>query len=407
MRSLRDALPAFDSVGIASSVSVGLGLFLILRISLSLLAAASTVLFPVPPPCFHNGVVDWPTMPALYSNGIGGAFLGVWQRWDACWYLRLATFGYETGEPGAAFFPLYPLAIRIVGPLFGGNLVLAALAISGVSYIAAVALLHHMVKGDFDDATADRTVLYISIFPTAFFFFAPFTESLFLALALAYLVLARSGRFGTATLFGILVGLTRAQGAVVALPVAWEILRVVRAPSAEGRRSLTIASGVAATLAPLVGFAWFLGYGVDATGLSSLDAERLHWGFGVAPPWDILGHAWQWMLDPANAGFANLQLLVGLHLLLIGAFVALTIVGLRTLPPSYLLYVVPLLVLLVVSSPATPLASSSRYMLVMFPVFVVLARLGRNRWFDWALTVGSTLGLALLLLANVLNVPVG
>ena len=61
---------------------------------------------------------------------IGSPAFGVWQRWDACWYLRIAEFGYESGEPGTAFFPVYPIAIRLLGPLFLGNLTLAALVVT-------------------------------------------------------------------------------------------------------------------------------------------------------------------------------------------------------------------------------------------------------------------------------------
>ncbi len=396
---------------LASRLPLSLGealfLFLLLRVSLSVYALAASFLFELPPPCFHNGVVDWTSMPALYSDGIEGRLLGVWQRWDACWYLRIATFGYEPGQPGTAFFPLYPMAIGIIGPLLGGNLVLAALVVTALGYIAGMTILHAMVRADFDRRTANRSILYISVFPTAFFFFAPFTESIFLALALAAIFCARTGRLGYAVTAALLAGLTRPQGVLLAIPLAWEALLVLRANGyARGQRQ-ALGLAIAAACAPLVGFMAFVGYSTVTAGVSPSNAVAQHWGYSMAAPWDVLGYAWRWMLDPTNAGFANIQALTGFHLVMIAAFIALFAVGLRKLPATYSLYVAPQLFLITAGGPATPLASASRYMLAMFPIFVVLGLLGRRRWFHTSWLAASILGLGLLLISILLNVPVG
>ena len=82
------------------------------------------------------------------------------------------------------------------------------------------------------EAGARRAVLYLAVFPTSLYLGAVYSESLFLALALATFVLAERGRLGLA---GVAVGLallTRAQGARAA-PRA----RAVRAP---GRRAAAL-----------------------------------------------------------------------------------------------------------------------------------------------------------------------
>jgi hypothetical protein len=124
-------------------------------------------------------------------------------------------------------------------------------------------------------------------------------------------------------------------------------------------------------------------------------------------PWEALTRAWHWMLDPANAGFASIQALTGFHLALIALFGALFLIGAKKLPLTYTLYIAPQLLLVMMSVVATPLASASRYMLVMFPAFVVLALAGRRRWFHTAWLVASLLGLGLLFLAIMQNIPVG
>jgi hypothetical protein len=389
------------------SLREALFLFILLRLALSMYAFAATFLFQVPPPCFHNGVVDWTSMPVLYTDGLDGRLFGVWERWDACWYLRIAEYGYEVGEPGTAFFPVYPLAIRILAPFFLGNVVLAALAVSAIGYIAAMAILHAMVSVDLDRGTAERAMLYLSVFPTAFFLFAPFTESIFLALALAALYCMRTKRYGYAVVAALLVGLTRPQGVLLGLPLAWETLLVLRDHRlAPGHRLATITAG-AATVAPAIGFGLFVAYAELATGVSPFDAERQHWGYGNAPPWEVLGQAWRWMLDPANAGFADIQAMTGFHLVLIALFVALFVVGLRKVPATYSLYVLPQLLVVMLGGPATPLQSASRFMLGMFPIFVVLGHFGSRRWFHTSWLTASLLGLGLLFLAILLNVPVG
>jgi hypothetical protein len=394
--------------GVAPSLTEAVFLFVLLRVSLSVLAAVASAFFHAPGPCFHNGVLDWPTMPALDRDGLGGALLGVWERWDGCWYLRIATFGYPVGEPGSAFFPLYPALIRGAGPLFGGNLGLAALAVSGVGFVAAMSLLHALVRHDFGASVADRTVLYTAVFPTAFFFFAPFTESVFLALAVGSIYAARTRRFGGAAILGLLAGLTRPQGVLVALPLAWEAVQVARtALETRGDRWRVLLAGLSA-VAPVAAFVAFSLAITQATGVSPIDAERSHWGYGVAPPWEVISRAVRWMIDPANAGFRDIQILTGLHLALIAAFLVLLAAGMRFLPVAYILYVAPQLGVLLVGGPVTPLASASRYMLVMFPVFVILARLvGERRRAHEAVVVSSVLGLGLLTTAIVMNLPVG
>jgi hypothetical protein len=69
--------------------------------------------------------------------------------------------------------------------------------------------------------------------------------------------------------------------------------------------------------------------------------------------------------------------------------------------------VFPQLLVVMLGGPATPLQSASRFMLAMFPIFVVLGRLGRRRWFHTAWLTASLLGLGMLFLAILLNVPVG
>jgi hypothetical protein len=250
-------------------------------------------------------------------------------------------------------------------------------------------------------------MVYLSVFPTAFFLFAPFTESTFLALALGTLYCMRTRRYGVALILALLVGLTRPQGILLAIPLAWEVFLLVRDHRLAPGHRVRTGVAAAAAVAPLVSFAAFVAYAELATGVSTFEAERQHWGYANAMPWDVLANAWRWMLDPANAGFADIQAMTGFHLVLIVAFVGLFLAGLRSLPVTYSLYVAPQLLVILGGGPATPLQSASRFMLAMFPIFVVLGRMGSRPWFHRIWLVASVLGLAILFRAILLNVPVG
>ena len=160
-----------------------------LRTGLSLLGAFMATQ-DVPSPChFEEALAGWQTMPELLRDGPAFSLAGVWERWDACWYAKIATFGYEPGERSVAFFPLFPAAERIVGAITGLPFAAAGIIVAGfVGLLRLVGNSHGLRIGR-------RSALMLSVFPAAFFLFAPFTEALFLAAAVWSLVFARDRRW--------------------------------------------------------------------------------------------------------------------------------------------------------------------------------------------------------------------
>lgn len=384
-----DRLPA----GLLDAV----GLFLTMRIALGLVALYLWWKGGLPGPChFELARNGWVTFPPLADDGAGFPLVGVWQRWDACWYSKIAWFGYEPAEMSANFWPLFPALTGVTARVVGGSVAFAGLLVSAIAYIAAMTGLHRLVARDFETVIARRTVLFLSIFPSAFFLFAPFTEALFLALAVWSIAMARERRWLLAGLLGLLAGLTRIQGVFLVLPLAWEALvaagltawrpwREVRLPPVEIGR--LIRGGLAAG-GPLVGFVAFFAYSAAVAGQTPLDTQDAWGGKEFFPPWDVAAAAWGWTLDHHDPlQFLNLALLVLFGLLLIA--------GLRRLPVAYTLFALPQLVLLATRIQPTPLTSTSRYLLVIFPMFIVLALIPWPRVrLAWAIT--STLFLAVL-----------
>src|SRR3712207_537583 len=59
-----------------------LWLFVTLRLGLSLFALMASFLFEIAGPC------TWEGGPLLHATGLDFRLIGVWQRWDACWYVH-------------------------------------------------------------------------------------------------------------------------------------------------------------------------------------------------------------------------------------------------------------------------------------------------------------------------------
>ncbi len=146
-----------------------------------------------------------------------------WFRWDSGHFTAIASNGYDAAWR-TAFFPLFPLLERGVAFLTHDPFI-AGLIISNLAGLAMLVVLYRLVQEDFDAERAFRTVLYLSVFPTAFFFVAAYNESLFLLLTLLSFYHMRRGNWWLAGLFGLLASLTRSAGIVLFLPFCYEYLR--------------------------------------------------------------------------------------------------------------------------------------------------------------------------------------
>jgi len=135
-------------------------------------------------------------------------------RWDGPHYIAIAKNWYvNAGEQRLfiVFLPLYPILIRLT--TFDYRYInLSALLISNVSSVVAMVYLFKLAKLDFEDDVAKRAVIYLSVYPTAYFMCAIYTEGLFLALVTACFYYARLGKWSLAGFLGMLASLTRING---------------------------------------------------------------------------------------------------------------------------------------------------------------------------------------------------
>jgi hypothetical protein len=340
--------------------------------------------------------------------------MNLWSHWDGEHYVALAAGGYlqPPANTSPAFFPLYPLLIRFFAEFFGGPFSPEALSVWGpiVSLLAlpfALFFVYRIAENGWGERAARVAVLALALFPTSFFFNAAYTESLFLALSAGSLWALRVRR--TLLLACLLAGLataTRNVGVFLLVPLAYEWLKNAR----EYRWRVAYLA-----LAPsgLVAYAAYLWWRFGNPLLFYTEQGR--WGREATDPLNTLHSAlvrgseglgrlfspnlWA---DPSlgrvadSLGAAN----NAYNLIFLGLALALLAAGLRVLPPdlsayAFLLILPPTLF----GTPQGPLMGLPRYVLVAFPLFIVIGVLLRDRLFlgGW-LVLSTTFSLVLCIL---------
>jgi hypothetical protein len=372
------------------------GIWLALRLYCSLVAGTLSAVLPSTyasktiQQVFNGSVPACPNY--LFSgSGLNNALAGIWLRWDTAWYLEIARHGYSC-YGSSAFLPLYPLLIRIVGTLFLGNDLAAALVISSLASFIAFSLLYQLAQELTGSATtAKAAVIALAVFPTSLFLMAGYTESLFLALAIGASLTARRGFWLTAGILAALATLTRLQGIILLIPLSLELLLTRRQLLRRPRIWLAFSLAPAALLCYMLFIRLSAGIAFPWEPLSSAQGV---WHLAFGWPWQgIIRDIQAVFADPAIATLLSFKLLDPLSALL---FLGCTLLAFRRLN-------LPLATLLVVMwlSSVTKLnadgytTSLSRYMLALFPAFIVIAA-ETARWPGY-IRIGAVILSALLL----------
>jgi hypothetical protein len=348
-----------------------LRVYLCVRVALFVLALVASGLFP---DAGDDGLPQWPApRPGGWTTAITA-----WENADALRYLKIASLGYDVDDGSGAFFPLYPLLVRGVGVLLGDSWLLGAYVVSNVALVVGLVLLYRLTALELSDSMARKAVLYLCVFPTGFFLFAPYSESLFLALSVGALYAARTSRWGVAAACGLLAALTRSPGVLLALPLAVEAVLQARAL---GRPAMLkrLAAGAGSCTATVAGLVLYLGYWQVRVGDWGLpiDLQKSGWGKQNAWPWETLwaGARTAVQFPGSNpGGYFFVDLAVVLLVMACGVWVALRA------RLTYALYTwAAVLFPLFLMWPGRPLLSLPRIYLVVFPVVWALARFA-ERW---------------------------
>ncbi len=335
--------------------------------------------------------------------------MNVWSHWDGEHYVMLALGGYlnPPDNVSPAFFPLYPLLMRSFAELFGGPITREALSIWGplLSLLFlpfALFFVYRIALDGWGERAARGAVLALAFFPTTFFLNAAYTESLFLALSAGSLWAARVRR--DLLLACVLAGLasaTRNVGVFLIVPLAFEWIRKVEGYRWRGAYLALVPSGLLAYMGylwarfgdPLLFYSAQKDWGRQATG--PLATAGRAWGSAVAGAGGLLD-LWA---QPSLGNLANhlAQANNFFNLVFFVFAVVVLLAGSRDLPLSLTLYGLLLVApAALFGTPQSPLMGAPRYVLVAFPIFIVLGLTSGNRTFFAGWLVLSTLASLLL-----------
>lgn len=197
-----------------------------------------------------------------YRDQLLGFHLPSWiyalANFDGLHYISIARGGY--GQFEQAFFPLYPLLIKFLSPLFSSNQLMAGLVISNVSFLAGLIIFYKYLKLIFSKNLAfnKMSIIYLLLFPTSFFFGAVYTEGLFFLFLTLTLYFLKKEKYLVTAVFVILASLTRLIGVFLLIPIALHLWKKNRKPL------LNIKNLV--LFAPLLGLAAYCLYLFKTTG---------------------------------------------------------------------------------------------------------------------------------------------
>lgn len=332
-----------------------IGLVVGLRLYLQAVASQALRLIPFKP--------SFPYWDSVLQK-LGPAWLWLWGNFDGAHYIKIARLQYHE-KFTQAFFPLYPLLIRIFDNLTHNSLWSGLL----ISHLSLVGFLYFFIKLgrlDYSIKSVRWAVVLFLLYPASFFLFSVYTESLFLFLAAASLYLARKQRFFYASVLAGLASATRLVGIFLVLAILWEYFQSVK------KKNLLSFVGIS-----LLGSSGLLGYllYLKNTYANSLIFIQSQSGFGAGRQVDKLILYYQVVFR-----YLKMLLTVGIHndiypvitfeFAISIAFLVLIIWALiKKFRPSYLFFLIPAYFLPTLTG---SFLSMPRLALACFPLFFFL-----------------------------------
>ena len=307
-------------------------------------------------------------------------WLDIWGVFDSGWYLSIAVHGYSAdlssdaatlGQANYAFFPLYPLLIRGLALIVRDHY-LAGLALSNVFLFLACISLYKLVRLDCDHDTAVASIRYLLVFPVSFILSGVFTESLFLALAIVCFYYAKRGRWLLVGIVGFFLALTKSVGILVFLPMLYEYARE------KDFKLRGVRPDIGFLLLIPLGLLLFAAHNYFLTGdyLAIVHIQETGWGHQLTNP----------LLFLINNLRGN-NVLLRFEACFTIALLVLLNTFYRRIGFSYWLLAMCAIFLPL----ATTTISMPRYSLVVFPVYILLAKLARKSWIDQIMTASLCL----------------
>ena len=321
------------------------------------------------------------------------SWYSIWHRWDSVGYQRIASAGYSPEGISVAQHeflsfvpPGSPLAIALFHQ-FGISLTAAALLIPFIASIAASLLLFQLMLVEFGERdSAYRAVAYLNLFPSSYFFVAAYSEALCLTfLLLTFYLMRPLNRFGLGCLAAAAAIVTRWFAANLMPCILFHAWTSIRAGTQSAKSLLYLALPVAAIE---------LFFAINLLFYGSPFAFRAHSERNPAisrldsfPFVNLFKVIVKVITHPAETlGDTHFVLLQGWSSLLLLISTVLFVTIARRLPAMYVVFGATYLCFLASINWAHGI---HRYLLILFPLYMGLARV-RNRAVFGMLIVLST-----------------
>lgn len=282
-------------------------------------------------------------------------------NFDGIHYLNIAKSGYGVNEQ--VFFPFYSSLINKTTPLFSGMDLMSGWVISNLSFIASLLLFYKLIKLDFDDKTAKKSIMFLVLFPVSFFFGMVYAEGLFLLLCIGSFYFARKRNWLFSGILGALAANTRLIGIFLFPALLYEFFF----QKTEERKKMSYLKALPLFIVPL-GLFYYMNF------LKSRYNDALLF-FRLQPQKLILIYQvfYRYFKMILTTTFDPLYFSVWMELLVAVGFLTLGILAYKKkIRPSYLVFA---LFSYLATALTGTFSSLPRYALSFFPCFILLGTL--------------------------------
>ncbi len=207
------------------------------------------------------------------QNNFFRFFLAPWYRWDTARYLEISNFGYDFNLVNVVWPPLYPFLVKIFSFIFKPS-IFASIIVSNLFLVFSLFLFYLLTNDYFDEEIAKKSLFFLLLFPSSFYFIAGYSESLFLFLSISVFLLLRKKRWLWAGFIAALATLTRVQGLLLVIPI---LVELVKEHKEEKILKQLFTHSIACVYAPI------------SYGLYSM---YVHYGLHTDYPWVMLNKYW-------------------------------------------------------------------------------------------------------------------
>ena len=293
----------------------------------------------------------------------------IFTRSDAPHYIDIANNGYVQyglNRYWLVFLPLYPWAVRILN-FCVNDVYVSSYLLSNVFLGVAAFFLYESVSESLGKKAGKWAVILLLLYPTSFFYAGPYTESLFVMLSILVFYNLQKGRIFAACVFAFFAAFTRNIGVFLAVPIGFEILFMYN-PFKNKDWKTFIKKALCLLIIPMGTLIYlFINYKVTGDPLKFLSYEHEYWGQKTAFFFDSVYKFTYYMFNP----YVNTKwTLIFPQLAAILFTQIVLVIYAKKMKTSHLVYS---LVYFQLTIGLTALLSAPRYLMVLVPIYYVLA----------------------------------